>query len=187
MRPDRRIFDALRARVAVVVAESAKLAVAVPPGVVDETTALRAGNGDTRHFTTWTRLRQLVDTWTACHELLAVLQRAGWVDGPSHPRDRDRAVVFQRYLRPLSLPAGYWKGPGELRLAKAAASNAEPGMYPWADAVERFERIDRRQRNYGSMQVLQAHDGLGNVIAEERSPGDGGRVRAAGGLTWTAE
>jgi hypothetical protein len=159
------IFEALQRRVAGVVKESAKLAATVPPGVVDEGTAFRAQQHDT-----WTRLRQLVDTWTACFELLAVMQRAGWVDGPSHPQDHDRAVIFQRYLRPLSLPAGYWKGPGELRLAKAAASNAEPGMYPWRDALERWERVDRRQRPYIHMQVTQTHDSRGNVLSESKSP-----------------
>jgi hypothetical protein len=135
------------------------------PGIVDETSALHAG-----HYDAWATLRALVDTWTACFELLSVAQRAGWVDGPSHARDRDGAVVFQRYLRPLALPAGYWKGPGELRLAKAAASNAAPGMYPWQDACERWQRIDRRQRNYGRMQVVQTHDAMGNVVAEAKSP-----------------
>jgi hypothetical protein len=89
---------------------------------------------------------------------------------PGHPRDHDDALIFQRYLGPLSLPPGYWKGPGELRLAKAAASNAEPGIYPWGDALERWQRVDRRQRNWGSMEVAQRHDSIGNVIAEQRSP-----------------
>jgi hypothetical protein len=165
-----RIFEALQRRVKAVVDESAKLAATVPLGAVDETTALHAGNGDTKHHTTWRKLRALVDDWTRCFELLATTQRATWVDGPTHPRDRDQAVIFQRYLRPLSLPPGYWQGPGELRLAKAAATNAEPGMYPWADAVARWERIDRRQRDYGSMQVVQTHDAMGNVVASEASP-----------------
>ena len=89
------MFEALQRRVAGVLAESAKLAATVPPGVIDEGMAFRA-----QQHETWTRLRQLVDTWTACFDLLAVMQRAGWVDGPTHPRDRDGAVIWQRYLRP---------------------------------------------------------------------------------------
>jgi hypothetical protein len=43
-------------------------------------------------------------------------------------------------------------------------------MYPWADALQRWQRLDRRQRNYGSMQVVQTHDSMGNVVASEASP-----------------
>jgi len=177
------LFAALQGRVAAVVEESAKLAATVPPWVVDETSALHAGNGDTKHRTTWRKLRALVDDWVSSFELLAVMQRAGWVDGPTHPRDRDGAVVFQRYLRPLSLPPGYWKGPGELRLATAAASNAAPAMYPWQDALERWLRIDRRQRNWGAMEVVQTHDSMGNVIAERRSPETPGEFAPAAGVS----
>ena len=37
-------------------------------------------------------------------------------------------------------------------------------------AVSRWERVDRRQRSYRSMNVTQVFDGLGNVVREERGP-----------------
>jgi hypothetical protein len=84
----------------------------------------------------------------------------------------------------LSLPPGYWnRTAAELRLGVALAAGASPGLYPWDDAVQRFERIDRRQRRYTSMQVLQAHDALGNVIAEERSPETAGEFVSARAVT----
>lgn len=99
-----------------------------------------------------------------------MLQRAGWVDGPTHPRDHDDALTYQRYRQPLALPAGYWTGPGELRLAKAAASNAEPGMYGWTDALARWRRADRRRREYRIFSTVQSMDAMGNVTTLESGP-----------------
>jgi hypothetical protein len=165
------LFAALQSRVQHVVAESVKRSVALPRGIDSEAKALRHRNGTRSALDTWEALRGLVDTWTEAHELARVMQRAGWVPGPEHPRDRDGARLFERYERPLSLPPGYWnRTAAELRLGIAAASGAGPGLYPWADAVARFERIDRRQRNYVAGQVVRRLDGLGNVVAEEHSP-----------------
>jgi hypothetical protein len=166
-----RIFAALQRRVAGIVAESVKQSVALPRGVDSEAKALRARDDDRKALDTWERLRELVDEWTGCHELARTMQRATWIAGPEHPRDRDGARLFERYQAPLSLPPGYWnRTPAELRLGVALASGASPGLYPWPDAVARFERHDRRQRNYISTQVLTRHDGLGNIVSEERSP-----------------
>jgi hypothetical protein len=165
------LFRALQARVAAVVAESVKRSVALPRGVDSEAKALRTRNGDRRALDIWERLRALVDEWTACHELVRVMQRAGWVPGPAHPRDRDGARLFERYERPLSLPAGYWhRTAAELRLGVAQAAGAGPGLIDWETAVQRFVAFDRRQRNYISAQVVRQHDSLGNVLAEQRSP-----------------
>jgi hypothetical protein len=166
-----KLFDALQRRVAAVVDESGKLVASLPDEVVDEASAWRLSRGGGTHLETWTRLRELIDTWTGCHELLAVMWRAGWVPGPAHPRDRDPAWVYTRYERPLRLPGTYWTvTPPERRLIAAVAAGAGPGLYDWQSALERWERIDRRQRNYGSMEVVQLHNSLGNVLAESRSP-----------------
>ena len=71
----------------------------------------------------------------------------------------------------MSLPPGYWnRTPAELRLGVAQAAGAGPALIDWETAVQRFERVDRRQRNYTSGQVVTRRDGLGNVVSEERSP-----------------
>jgi hypothetical protein len=163
------LFAAMQKRIAKIVEESAKLAATVPPGVVDEMSALRAEQHDT-----WRRLRQLVDAWDRCFELLAVAQRAGVIDGPSHPRDVEGAQVFQKYWKPLLLPGRYRVGPGETRLARAVASGAQPGMYSWESALERFERWNRTQKSYAPMNVTTVRDSMGNVIAEDRGPESAG-------------
>jgi hypothetical protein len=60
--------------------------------------------------------------------------------------------------------------PAELRLGVAQAAGAGPALIDWETAVQRFERVDRRQRNYISGQVVTRRDSLGNVVSEERSP-----------------
>jgi hypothetical protein len=165
------IFEALQARVAAVVAESVTRSVELPRGVDSEAKALRARNGDRKALDTWERLRSLVDEWTACHELARTMQLAQWIPGPSHARDRDGARVFERYQAPLSLPPGYWtRTPAELRLGVAQAAGAGPALIDWETAVQRWQRIDRRQRNYGSMEVAERRDSMGNVIESEASP-----------------
>jgi hypothetical protein len=100
-----RIFAALQRRVAGIVDESVKRSVELPRGVDSEAKALRA-NGDRKALDTWERLRALVDEWTGCHELPRTMQLAGWVPGPTHPRDRDGARLIERYEKPL-LPAAW--------------------------------------------------------------------------------
>jgi hypothetical protein len=179
-----KIFEALQRRVQGVVAQSVKQSVALPRGVDSEAKAMRARNGDRKALEVWERLRALVDDWCACHELARLLQRCGWLSGPTHPRDTEGALIFQRYLRPLSLPPGYWQQtPAELRLGRAQAAGAGPGLYDWQDAVQRFEHIDRRQRNYASMQVLRTHNWMGNVLAEERGPETVGEFAPASGVS----
>jgi hypothetical protein len=165
------IFAALQRRVAGVVAESVKQSVALRRGIDSEAKALRARNGDRKALDIWERLRELVDEWTACHELVRTMQLAQWVPGPSHPKEFEGARLFERYQSPLSLPPGYWnRTSAELRLGVALAAGCSPGLYGWHDAVQRWQRLDRRQRDYRPMQVVHTHDGLGNVIAEERGP-----------------
>jgi hypothetical protein len=55
-------------------------------------------------------------------------------------------------------------------VAKAAASNAEPGMYPWGDAVARWERVDGRRREWRSFSAVLTMDAAGNVTVVERGP-----------------
>lgn len=99
------------------------------------------------------------------------MQRAQWLPGPEHARDRDHAWVYQRYERPLALPPGYWnRTAAELRLGVAQANGAGPGLIDWETAVQRWERLDRRQRDYRPMQTVQRFNSMGNVIAEESSP-----------------
>jgi hypothetical protein len=120
----------------------------LPPGVDSEGKALRARNGDRIVLDIWARLSALMADWVAVFQLVGLMQTAGWVPGPSHPRDRDGAVVFQKYERPFLLPEGYWgaKFPPELRLAAAQAAGAGPALIDWETAVQRWQRLDRRQQ-----------------------------------------
>ena len=178
-----RIFEALRARVAVVVAESAKLAATVPPGVVDEATALRAGKAHAA-----LRRGRGCASWSTTGRVFRVargMQRAGWVDGPSHPRDRDGAVVFQRYLRPLSLPPGTgrvrascgWRRPR--RPTPSPACTRGPTRWNASSASTGGSATTARCRSSRCTTVGEC-DRRGTLA------GDGLRVRPAGGLTWTA-
>ena len=74
-------------------------------------------------------------------------------------------------MKPLLLPPGYWhRTPAELRLGFAQAAGAGPALIESETAVQRFERVDRRQRNYISGQVVTRRDSLGNAVSEKRSP-----------------
>jgi hypothetical protein len=161
------LFKALQGRVSAIVTESAKLNMSLPGGVNLEASALRASNGDQRHFRTWSRLVELLAIWDACHELNRLLQKAGLVDGPTHPRDRTDARTYEAYKAPHQL-AGI-KGPVPLprHLAAAVAAGAGPGLYGWGDACARARALDRRQ--YRPIEVITRHDGLGNVVASAAS------------------
>jgi hypothetical protein len=166
-----KIFEALQHKVQSIVDESVKQSVALPRGVDSEQKALRARNGDRKALDTWERLRALVDDWVAVHTLVDLMWKASWIPGPEHPHDRPEARLYTRYEAPLRLPAGYWQQtPAELRLGVAKASGAGPALIDWGTAAARFERVDRRQRNYISAQVVTRRDGLGNIVSEERSP-----------------
>jgi hypothetical protein len=177
-----RVFGALQGRTARIVAESVRQSVALPRGIDSEAKALRHRNGTRSALDTWERLRELVDEWTACHELARTMQLATWVPGPSHPRDTEGARLFERYEKPLSLPPGYWnRTPAELRLGVAQAAGAMPGLYPWPDVVVRFRRWDRRQHDYRPMEILRAHDSMGNIVAEQHGPTTAGKFVPLGG------
>ena len=61
--------------------------------------------------------------------------------------------------------------PGTAPHLAVGSGPEEESRYPTRTAGPAPDRRhDRRQRDYPSMQVVQAHDSLGNVIAESRSP-----------------
>jgi hypothetical protein len=165
-----RLFEALQRQVAGVVKESTSLVMSLPEGINSEMAALRASNGDQRHFKTWSRLGELLAIWEACHELNRLLQKASFVPGPQHPRDRLGAKTYEAYKHPARLAE--IKGPisAQRHLAAAVAVGAEPGLYSWPDATVRWERLDRRQRNYSSMQTFTTIDPFGSVLKVEKSP-----------------
>jgi hypothetical protein len=166
----RALFDALQRRVASIVDESVKLTKTLPPEVVDERSAMRASADGGKHFAAWLRLGELLAIWESCHELNRTMQRAHWCDGPGHAKDRPGAWTFVAYKVPHRLATIPRGTPRERHLAAAVAAGCEPGLYGWDDAVARFERLDRRQRDYRPMQVIQSFDSMGNLRGEQRSP-----------------
>jgi hypothetical protein len=165
-----KLFEALQRHVSAIVAESIKLTMSLPERVNDEGAAIRASNGDRRHFQTWSRLSELIVAWEAAHHLNRLMMKAQWIPGPDHPRDKLGARTYMAYRHPLRLPT--IKGPAGLQrhLAAAAAAGAEPGLYSWPDAVARWERLDRMQRNYSPGQVVTRFDGYGNTLSVDRGP-----------------
>jgi hypothetical protein len=164
------IFKALVARAAGCVSESVRLTKGLPAEVVDERSAIRAGRGSADHYAAWVRLGDLLEVFQACHELKNVLQRAGLIPGPSHAKDRLAARVYEAYEVPHRLATMPPGTPLQRRLAAAEAAGAGPGLIDWDTAVQRWERVDRRQKDYVSMSVVQAYDSRGGLVAEERSP-----------------
>jgi hypothetical protein len=43
-------------------------------------------------------------------------------------------------------------------------------MYPWEDALERWQRVDRRKREYRIFSSVQSMDAMGNVTTLESGP-----------------
>lgn len=164
------LFGALQKRVADVVAESVKLTKSLPDHVIDERTAVRASADGGNHFAAWVRLGELLGVWEQCHELSRVTARAGWIAGPDHPRDRLPARSYLAYGKPTQLATVPRGTPRERHLAAAQAAGAQPGLFDWSSAIQRYERLDRRQRDYRPMQVIQRHDSFGTLVHEERSP-----------------
>src|SRR5262245_13108461 len=91
------LFKALQAHVTAIVAESVKLTMSLPEGVNSEAAAIRASNGDRRHFQTWSRLSELLVGWEAAHHLNRLLMKARWIPGPDNPYDRLGARTFLAY------------------------------------------------------------------------------------------
>jgi hypothetical protein len=155
--------------VAAIVAESVKLTESLPDFVVDERSAMRAGDGG-KHFASWVRLGELLGEWDRCHALCRTMRLAGWIDGPAHVKDRPQAHTFMAYGVPHRLATIPRGTPRERHLAAAVAAGAEPALIDLETATARFERLDRRQRDYRPMQVTQTINSMGNLVAEDRGP-----------------
>lgn len=124
-----RAFEVLQGQIAVVVDESVELAGRLPATITTEHLMVRSGDVDAaRH---WMRLRVLVEQWDRLHATAWLLQIKAKLTGDIDESDwavKD-AGPFLKYQNPLKLPKGYGQIAGELKLSRAVAAGAGPGLY----------------------------------------------------------
>lgn len=163
-------FKALQRLVSGVVAESVDLAGRLPATVTSESLVLRSGDENAAKH--WMRLRVLVDLWDRGHAAAWLLQVRCRLLGPVE--EYDAGVVdagpYLKFGHPEKLPAGYHGvlAP-ELKLARAYAAGAEPGLVQITAAAARARRAgvaSGRMRAVPAMSVVERIDSLGNVTRE---------------------
>jgi hypothetical protein len=84
-------------------------------------------------------------------------------------RDRPGVRPFEAYEKPPPLTV-VPRVARERHLAAAVAAGAGPGLIDWPTAVSRWERVDRRRREWRSFSSRQSMDAWGNITTLESGP-----------------